>query len=140
MKKTLSIILLVIAVSSIAFAEETYSYEKSEQLKSTIHWQEYGTDAFTQAAQENKPIFLLLTAPSWCYWCQVYESEDYLFNSRVAAYINQNFIPVYVNADRRQDLQFPRRTLDESPFSDIGRLDGDGHRLESFRRYGFARG
>jgi len=83
---------------------EEYTFERAEELKPLIEWRDYGDAAFEEARLEKKPIFLLLTAPSWCYWCQVYESEDYLFNSEVVAYLNSNFIPVYVDADKRQDL------------------------------------
>jgi len=75
-----------------------------ERLKPLIEWRDYGPEAFDESITQNKPIFLLLTAPSWCYWCQVYESEDYLFNPQVVSYINENFIPIYVDADQRQDL------------------------------------
>jgi len=34
----------------------------------------------------------------------VYESEEYLFNSQIVEIINENFIPIYVDADLRQDL------------------------------------
>ena len=85
-------------------AQERYSFENAEKLKPLIKWKDYGPDAFQEAEKQNKPIFLLLTAPSWCYWCQVYESEDYLFNPQVVSLINEKFIPVYVDADKRQDL------------------------------------
>ncbi len=102
MKKNLILVLLLV-VSSVC-AEEEYSFEKAEELKPLIEWRDYSSEAFQEALDENKPVFLLLTAPSWCYWCQVYESEDYLFNSRVVELLNEEFIPVYVDADKRQDL------------------------------------
>ncbi len=40
-----------------------------------------------------------MTAPSWCYWCQVYESEDYLFHPELVPFINSETVPVYVDAD-----------------------------------------
>jgi uncharacterized protein YyaL (SSP411 family)/cytochrome c biogenesis protein CcdA len=98
---TAIIFLLLIGIIS---AEEKYSFEKSESMKHLIKWNDYGPEAFEKAQKQNKPIFLLLTAPSWCYWCQVYESEDYLFNPSVVSLINEKFIPVYVDADKRQDL------------------------------------
>ncbi|RMF04948.1 DUF255 domain-containing protein [Candidatus Woesearchaeota archaeon] len=88
----------------VVSAGEKYSFENAEKLKPLIEWRDYGPEAFQEALKENKPIFLLLTAPTWCYWCQVYESEDYLFNDAVYPYINRHFIPIYVDADRRQDL------------------------------------
>jgi len=96
--------LVLIFLSSYSIAASHYTFEHAEELKPLINWYDYGPEAFNDAIEENKPIFLLLTAPSWCYWCQVYESEDFLFNSQVIDMINENFIPVYVDADKRQDL------------------------------------
>jgi len=94
---------LFLSIPSAA-ARDHYSYELSERLKPLIEWRDYGEPAFNEAIEKNKPIFLLLTAPSWCHWCQVYESEEYLFDTRIYPFINKNFIPIYVDADRRQDL------------------------------------
>jgi len=105
-KKTAQILLalaLLIPYSTVN-ASEKYSFENAERLKGRIEWRDYGNAAFGEAVTENKPIFLLLTAPSWCYWCQVYESEDYLFNQTIVDTINSDYIPVYVDADQRQDL------------------------------------
>jgi len=102
-----SIIFVLIAIllsSQLVQANEKYSFEKAEELTPLIEWREYGPDAFQEALDENKPIFLLLTAPSWCYWCQVYESEDYLFHPDMVEFVNQNTIPIYVDADQRHDL------------------------------------
>jgi len=87
-----------------AMAHSHYSFEHAEGLKPLINWNDYGPAAFEKAEKEKKPIFLLLTAPSWCHWCQVYESEEYLFHPDIVKYINENFVPVYVDADQRQDL------------------------------------
>ena len=104
-QKFLIIIIFLMLVSLVFVqAQERYSFENAEKLKPLIKWKDYGPDAFQEAEKQNKPIFLLLTAPSWCYWCQVYESEDYLFNPQVVSLINEKFIPVYVDADKRQDL------------------------------------
>ena len=96
--------LITFLFPQISFATSHYTFEHAEELKPLIYWRDYNPKAFDEAIQENKPIFLLLTAPSWCYWCQVYESEDFLFNTQVVDLINDNFIPIYVDADKRQDL------------------------------------
>jgi len=98
------IALLFLSLFPFISAHSHYSYEHAEELKPLINWQDYGPEAFNLAIVENKPIFLLLTAPSWCYWCQVYESEEYLFNNQIVAELNDNYIPVYVDADKRRDL------------------------------------
>jgi len=99
-----ALILIFVLLCSPVIASDHYTYENAEKLKPLIEWRDYGPVAFEEALKENKPIFLLLTAPTWCYWCQVYESEDYLFHQDVYNYINENFIPIYVDADKRQDL------------------------------------
>ena len=115
-------------LSSFSLAAEEYSYEIAEELTPLIEWRDYGPDAFVEATLQEKPIFLLLTAPSWCYWCQVYESEDYLFNSQIVSLINSEFIPVYVDADKRQDLT--RQYLEggtEFPLLDLSEQRRQGH-------------
>ncbi|MBI2451711.1 DUF255 domain-containing protein [Candidatus Pacearchaeota archaeon] len=100
----ISVLLLIPFILPTVLASNHYTFEHSEELKSLIEWRDYGPDAFNEAIAQNKPIFLLLTAPSWCYWCQVYESEDYLFAPEVVKELNEKFIPIYVDADKRQDL------------------------------------
>ena len=102
----LGILLLTLASPFPALATSHYSYENSEkELKSgKIHWRDFGQAAFDEAVAQNKPIFLLLTAPTWCYWCHVYDSSDYLYNPAIYPLIDQKFIPIYVDADKRQDL------------------------------------
>ena len=100
----LMITLLSFFATQSVFASSHYSYEHAEELKPLIEWRDYGSAAFDEAIRDNKPVFLLLTAPSWCYWCQVYESEDYLFDPEIVEIINSAFIPIYVDADQRQDL------------------------------------
>lgn len=87
-------------------ATSHYSYEHAEEMmvSGRIEWRDYGPDAFNDAIAQNKPIFLLLTAPSWCYWCHVYTSDDYIYHSDIYPVINEKFIPIYVDADKRQDL------------------------------------
>ena len=109
----LSGILAVLLILLLPFvsAEEKYTFERAEELTPLIEWRDYTPEAFQEAVDENKPIFLLLTAPSWCYWCQVYESEDYLFHPDMVAFVNENTIPIYVDADKRQELSCRHMTL-----------------------------
>lgn len=69
---------------------------------SKIPWLEYGQAAFDKAGAEGKPVFLLFTA-DWCHWCHVYEGET-LESPENAAYVSRHFVPVVVDADKRQDL------------------------------------
>ena len=46
----------------------------------------------------------MISAPAWCYWCHVYTSDDYVYHPEVYPTINNDFIPVYIDADKRQDI------------------------------------
>ncbi len=97
-------LLLIILIPGSVFGNEKYSFEKAERLKPLIERRDYAPSTFIEATEQKKPIFLLLTAPSWCYRCQVYESEEYLFDPQIIELLNTKTIPVYVDADLRQDL------------------------------------
>lgn len=108
---------------------EKYSYKNSEQLKPLIHWHDYSKDVFTLAKQEQKPVFMLLTAPSWCYACQLYESRKSLYDPAVIKEINEQFIPVYVDTDKRQDIT---RQYLQGGWPTTVVLNSDGKLLNSF--------
>lgn len=99
-------VLLLFLSPKFSFASSHYTFEHAEEMKISgrIEWRDYSPEAFNDAVYENKPIFLMLTAPSWCYWCHVYTSDDYIYHEDVYPTINENFIPIYVDADKRQDL------------------------------------
>ena len=110
MKKIKYLLLLfftiLLLISTSVLATSHYTFEHAEEMRNSgrIEWRDYGPDPFNEAIKENKPLFLLLTAPSWCYWCHVYTSDDYVYHPEVYPLINEKFIPIYVDADKRQDL------------------------------------
>jgi len=67
-----------------------------------IRWYEWGEKPFQVAEKEDKLILLDLTAV-WCHWCHVMDRETYE-NSEVALLINERFVPIRVDADRRPDV------------------------------------
>jgi len=68
----------------------------------TIRWSDWSDEAFERAARERKLVLLDLTA-SWCHWCHVMDSTTYS-DAEVAQSINDNFVPVRVDIDRRPDI------------------------------------
>lgn len=56
-----------------------------------INWIEDPDKAFDLAQKENKSVYVLITAPSWCHWCKKLE-EDVLTDSRVIEFLNENYI------------------------------------------------
>ena len=67
-----------------------------------VHWQEWGTAVFALAKKLDRPIFLEIGA-IWCHWCHEMDRESYE-NPKIAALINDLFIPVKVDRDLRPDI------------------------------------
>ena len=58
--------------------------------------------AFARAAAEDKPILLSISAV-WCHWCHVMDETSYSDPDVIAA-INERFVPIRVDNDRRPDI------------------------------------
>ena len=67
-----------------------------------IAWQTWGDAAFAQAEREQKPILLAISAV-WCHWCHVMDETSYS-DPRIIERINERFVPVRVDNDRRPDV------------------------------------
>lgn len=93
---------------------------------SSVRFVEYSPDAFEIARRERKPVFLLISAV-WCYWCN-YFNQSTLKNDDVSKYLNQHYVSVFVDHDRRADLA--RKYVRGLPM--IVLLDPDGHVRQSF--------
>lgn len=66
-----------------------------------IKWLEWSKEAFEKAKRENKPVLLDIHGV-WCHWCHVQEEsyEDPI----VIETINEKFIPIKVDTDKRPDI------------------------------------
>src|SRR5260221_5924606 len=67
-----------------------------------VDWYPWGPEALARAKQENKPIFVSI-GYSTCYWCHVAERTIYS-NPEIAKLMNQWFINIKVDRERRPDL------------------------------------
>jgi len=67
-----------------------------------IDWQEWKPETLDKTKAENRPILLAITA-TWCHWCHVMENTTFK-SEQVAGIINNRFIPIKVDTDRRPDL------------------------------------
>ena len=79
---------------------------------SGVAWTEWGDAAFARAARERKAVLLAIGA-SWCHGCAVMDRTTYSVPEIVSA-INEGFVPVRVDADRRPDIN-ERYNLDGWP-------------------------
>jgi uncharacterized protein len=67
-----------------------------------VNWLEWSDESFAKAKAEDKPILLDIGAV-WCHWCHRMDEDTYS-HPQVAAFINENFIPIKVDNDRRPDI------------------------------------
>lgn len=67
-----------------------------------VNWKEWTPETLDIAEVANQPILLAITA-TWCHWCHVMDRTTF-GNDDVAKFINENFIPIRADNDRRPDL------------------------------------
>lgn len=67
-----------------------------------VDWLPWGEEAFAQAREQNKPIFLSI-GYSTCHWCHVMAHESFE-NPEVAAVMNREFVNVKVDREERPDV------------------------------------
>ena len=92
-------------------------------VRPSIQWKKWGSEAFRQAQIEDKLILLDLTAV-WCHACHVMDQTTYA-NPRIIQLLNDNFIPVRVDTDQRPDLEARYRAGDSLSSECIG-IRGNG--------------
>lgn len=106
-----------------------FGSQKGEAAKAQINWQKDIFTAHKLAQQQNKPMLLVFGA-DWCGFCKKLEAQT-LTQPQLADYINKNFIPVHLDADKDQkvtqilDVESLPCTIVLSPTADLmGRIDG----------------
>lgn len=67
-----------------------------------VNWYPWGPEALAKAKAENKPIYLSV-GYSTCHWCHVMERESFM-DEKIAAYLNEHFISIKVDRERRPDI------------------------------------
>ncbi len=67
-----------------------------------IGWREWSAEAFDRARADDRPILLSISAV-WCHWCHVMDETTYS-DQGVIDTINERFIPIRVDNDRRPDI------------------------------------
>ncbi len=115
-----------------------------------VEWRGWGAAPFEEARSADRPVLLSLTA-TWCDSCHEMDGETYA-EPRIAANINDGFVPVRVDVDRRPRVRerynmggFPSTvfcTPDGDVVTGAGYLGPDGMRqvLDSVREVWADRG
>lgn len=71
-------------------------------MTSAIRWQHFAPATLQAAAAADRPILLLLTAP-WCQHCRELLATTFA-DPQVVALVQEAFVPVHVDAERRPDV------------------------------------
>lgn len=82
---------------------ELFRFSPRPNKAHLVHWRQWNEDAFREAEEEDKPVYLSLSAV-WCHWCHVFD-ETTLSDSQVIEILNRNFICIRVDADRNPHIQ-----------------------------------
>lgn len=81
-------------------------HEKSPYLLqhayNPVDWYPWGSEAFTRAAREDKPLFLSIGYAT-CHWCHVMAHESFE-DPAVADLLNKDFICIKVDREERPDI------------------------------------
>ena len=96
-----AILSFFIFINQAALASD-FRFSPRPNKADLIHWRQWGLAPFSEAKRLQRPILLALSAV-WCHWCHVMDETTYS-GTDVIAYINENFIPVRVDADMRPDI------------------------------------
>jgi hypothetical protein len=82
------------------------AHEKSPYLRHAAHqaidWRPWSEEAFEQARQEDKPVFLS-SGGVWCHWCHVMAKESF-DDEEIARLLNELFITIKLDRDERPDI------------------------------------
>lgn len=84
------------------YPSEKFHFSPRSNRAHEIDWLEWGGEAFRRSREENKPVLLSISAV-WCHWCHVMDETTYS-DGQVINLVNDKFIPVRVDSDRRPDL------------------------------------
>ncbi len=91
MKTRLLTAAVVAFVIIAAINEQSFAGKYVEGIKWVAN---YG-EGLKKAEEEKKNVFVLITAPTWCYYCKVFENTI-LIKEDVQKTINTKFVPVLV--------------------------------------------
>ncbi|MBB6479823.1 thioredoxin family protein [Spirochaeta isovalerica] len=96
----------------------------------TVNWYSDYDMALAAAESEGRNIFVLITAPSWCIWCQRLE-ENVLSKPEFQSYLTENYIPLKlldkVNGARNPELD----NFDFSGYPSVFLYDSKGQYIEN---------
>lgn len=73
-----------------------------QHMKDPVDWYPWCEEAFEQAKEQNKPVFLSI-GYSTCHWCHVMAEESFR-DEEIAKVLNRSFISIKVDREQRPDV------------------------------------
>ena len=123
MKQGLCVGFLAAAVLAVV------SVEAAERLPRGIRWQSDFKAAKRVSEEAQKPMLLVVGA-DWCTWCKKLERTT-LSDAQLDHYINANFVPIHLDADRDSRLvqslraeSLPTAVILSPASEQLGRITG----------------
>jgi uncharacterized protein YyaL (SSP411 family) len=87
---------------SSAQASTLFRFSPRPHRATLVHWRSWGQDAFQEAEQLDKPIFLVISS-SWCQWCHIMD-ETTLSEPSIITILNRDYVSIRVDSDLRPDV------------------------------------
>lgn len=119
MKKSIILISLVFMACSLGFSVEN---------NNNIEWLTNYDSALEKAKLEDKNIFVLITAPSWCYWCVEFETN--VLNNLDVQDSLEDYVTLMlvdeINGERNKELE----NFDFSGYPTVRVYDSEGNYVE----------
>src|SRR5512139_787458 len=100
-KLAISATVIIFLFNQLVLASD-YRFSPRPNKAHLIKWRHWERQSLDDAKKDGKPILLSLSAV-WCHWCHVMDETTYS-DEEVIKFINENFIPVRVDADMRPDI------------------------------------
>jgi uncharacterized protein YyaL (SSP411 family) len=110
--------------SALTSTSMVFRFSPHAHRARSIQWRAWGIAAFQEAAQQEKPIFLLI-ASSWCQWCHIMD-ETTLSEPSIISILNRDYIPIRVDSDLRPDVN---QRYNQNGWPSVALLSAEGEVL-----------
>lgn len=100
--------LLIIFIGSSAFIKD----DNQEKTESPVNWMSF-EEAVEKSKTEKKKIFIDVYT-DWCGWCKVMDKNTFS-QEDIAKYLNENYYPVKLDAEQKEDIEFRGQTFKYVP-------------------------
>ncbi|MGB8347614.1 MAG: DUF255 domain-containing protein [Ktedonobacteraceae bacterium] len=88
--------------AALTATSTVFRFSPRSHRAAQIGWRPWSNEAFHEAEQLDKPIFLLITS-TWSQWCHIMD-ETTLSEPGIINILNRDYIPIRVDSDLRPDV------------------------------------